>query len=97
MFDFDIQSTTFETSATTASNKTLAHAFIERLARDDAFRAEMVADPVATSAQYGFSIDRNRLPEGGITLPSKAIMNEHLDMIAERFAASAHVIVVFQI
>jgi len=97
MFDFDIQNTASVTTATVASNKTLAHAFIERLARDDAFRAEMVADPVATSAQYGFSIDRKRLPEGGITLPSKAVMNEHLDAIAERFAAAAHVVVVFSI
>lgn len=97
MFDFDIQTTVSETTATVASNKTLAHAFIERLARDDAFRAEMVADPVATCAQYGFSIDRKRLPEGGITLPSKEVMNEHMDMIAERFAAAAHVVVVFTI
>ena len=97
MFDFDIQNTDSVTTATVASNKTLAHAFIERLARDDAFRAEMVADPVAVCAQYGFSIDRKRLPEGGITLPSKAIMSEHLDMIAERFAAAAHVVVYFQI
>jgi len=97
MFDFDIQNTAVATTATVASNKTLAHAFIERLARDDAFRAEMVADPVATSAQYGFCIDRKRLPEGGITLPSKEVMNEHLDVIAERFAAAASVVVMFTI
>lgn len=97
MFDFDIQNSALETTAAVSSNKTLAHAFIERLARDDAFRAEMVADPVATSAQYGFSIDRSRLPKGGITLPSKAILSEHLDSVAERFAAAAHVIVVFTI
>jgi len=97
MFDFNTQNTTLETTATVASNKTLAHAFIERLARDDAFRAAMVVDPVATSAQYGFSIDRKRLPEGGITLPSKEVMNEHLDVIAERFAAAASVIVMFTI
>ena len=95
MFDFNIQNNSFETTATVASNKTLAVAFIERLASDDAFRAEMVADPVATSAQYGFSVDRKRLPKDGIKLPSKAIMNEHLDVIAERFAAAASVVVCF--
>ena len=97
MFDFNIQNNAFETTANVASNKTLAHAFIERLAHDDAFRAEMVADPVATAAQYGFSIDRKRLPEGGIKLPSKEIMSEHMDAISERFAAAASVIVVFRI
>lgn len=97
MFDFDIQNTTLETAATVTSNKTLAQAFIERLSRDDDFRAAMVADPVATSAQYGFSIDRSRLPEGGITLPSKEIMSEHLDSISERFAAAASVVVMFRL
>jgi putative modified peptide len=97
MFDFNIQNTAIDTTASITSNKTLAQAFIERLARDDAFRASMVADPVATAAQYGFSIDRSRLPEGGITLPSKAVMSEHLDAISERFAAAASVIVMFRI
>jgi putative modified peptide len=97
MFDFNIQNDAVETTATVASNKALAHALIERLARDDVFRAEMVADPVATVAQYGFSIDRSCLPEGGIKLPSKAVLNEHLDAIAERFAAASYLIVVFQL
>ncbi len=97
MFDFDIQNGSNETTATVTGSKTLAHAFIERLARDDAFRAQTTADPVGAAAQYGFSIDRARLPAEGITLPSKAVMNEHLDMIAEKFAAAASVIVMFQI
>lgn len=97
MFDFDIQNTTFETTTSVASNKTLAHAFIERLARDDAFRAEMIADPVGTVAQYGFSIERSCLPANGITLPSKDVLNTHLDLFAEKFAASASVVVFFQL
>jgi putative modified peptide len=97
MFDFDIQNETFETTATVASHKTLAHAFMERLARDDAFRAYTLANPVAAAAQYGFRADPSQLPAGGVKLPSKEVLNEQLDRIAEKFAASASVVKVFHI
>ena len=97
MFDFNIQNNDSNSTTSVTSNKTLAQAFVERLSHDDAFRAAMIADPVAASAQYGFSIDRSQLPEGGIKLPSKAVMAEHLDAISERFAAAASVIVMFRI
>ena len=97
MFDFNTDNNAFDTTATVASNKTLAHAFMERLARDDAFRAYTLAHPVAAAAQYGFSVDRSQLPAGGVKLPSKEILNAQLDVIAEKFAASASVVKVFHI
>lgn len=97
MFDFNIQNTASDTAVATSSNKTLAHAFIERLSHDDAFRAYTVADPVAAAAQYGFAIDRSKLPEGGITLPPKDVMIAYQAQIAEKFSVSAHTIIVFHI
>jgi putative modified peptide len=100
MFDQTITNTTFDSAAAMASfngTNTLAHAFIERLATDDAFRAETVADPVAATAKYGFSVDRRQLPEGGITLPPKAVLAQHTKLIAEQFAASSSVVVAFRL
>lgn len=100
MFDQAIAST-FETSQVARTSfqgtNALALAFIKRLATDDAFRDETVSDPVAAAAKYGFTVDRRKLPETGITLPKKEVLTEHLEVIAQQFAASASVVVVFHI
>ena len=97
MFDFATNHESYETTATIASAKSLAHAFIERLGRDDAFRAFTMADPVAATAQYGFTIDPSKLPAQGITLPSKDVLNARLDEVAQQFAAAASAVIVFTI
>jgi putative modified peptide len=88
---------TWTSSFTSAPQKTTAHALMERLAEDDAFRTEMQRDPASVAALYGFRIDREKLPPQGITLPSKELLREHLDEIAARFQAAANVIVFFTI
>ncbi len=97
MFDFDIQNTVTETTATVASNKTLAHAFMERLARDDAFRAYTLENPAAAAAQYGFAVDSSKLPEGGIKLPSKEALQANLNVFTDKFIASARIVKMFHI
>lgn len=97
---FDQAITTTETTVAPAhvnGSNALSVAFIKRLATDDAFRAETVSDPVAAAAKYGFSVDRRMLPESGITLPSKAVLAEHIDLIAQQFAAASSVVIMFRI
>jgi putative modified peptide len=100
MFDYATSHDTYDTwtsSFVSAPQKTTAHAFMERLAADDAFRAQTQSDPVAAAALYGFHIDAKSLPAGGITLPSKELLREHLDEAAARFQAAANVIIIFTI
>ncbi len=100
MFDHAASHDTYDTWASsfvTAPQKTTAHTFMERLATDDAFRELTQRDPVAAAALYGFRIDAKSLPEGGITLPSKELLKEHIDEAAARFQAAANVIIIFTI
>lgn len=78
-------------------SRELAEKFMHRLAEDDAFRAALRNDPVATAIQYGFNIDPARLPKGGIRLPEKAVIREHLDLIARRFAESPSIVIIFNL
>ncbi|GAB3033140.1 hypothetical protein GCM10027285_14970 [Oleiagrimonas citrea] len=97
MFDFAINNEALDTTVATAGTKVLAHAFIERLSKDDEFRAYMSANPVAAAAQYGFDVTGVEIPAGGVQLPSKAVLKEHLDMIAKKFAEAARPVVIFRI
>jgi putative modified peptide len=97
MFDFAINNEALGTTVATAGTKVLAHAFIERLSKDDEFRAYMSANPVAAAAQYGFDVAGIDVPAGGVRLPSKAVLNEHLDMIAKKFAEAAKPVVLFKL
>ena len=47
MFDFNTDNNAFDTTATVASNKALAHAFMERLSRDDERTADTGPDGIA--------------------------------------------------
>lgn len=46
---------------------------LDKLSRDDAFRAWVAGDPVAAMASLGVPIDAGQLP-GKVTLPSKEVM-----------------------
>jgi putative modified peptide len=46
---------------------------LDKLSRDDAFRAWVSSDPVAAMASIGVHIDGRQLP-GKVTLPSKEVM-----------------------
>ena len=46
---------------------------LDKLSRDDAFRAWVADDPVAAMASLGVTIDARQVP-GKITLPSKEVM-----------------------
>jgi hypothetical protein len=67
----------------------------QRLAKDDAFRDAMVREPLATLSEYGFELNAEDLPEGGVKLPSKDVMVKHMDIIATRFAESQAIIMYF--
>lgn len=46
---------------------------LDKLSRDDAFRAWVADDPVAAMASVGVAIDAQQLP-GKVILPSKEVM-----------------------
>jgi putative modified peptide len=46
---------------------------LDKLSRDDAFRAWVADDPVAAMASIGVHIDGHQLP-GRVSLPSKEVM-----------------------
>lgn len=46
---------------------------LDKLSRDDAFRAWVADDPIAAMASIGVSIDAQQLP-GKVCLPSKEVM-----------------------
>lgn len=46
---------------------------LDKLSRDDAFRAWVADDPVAAMASVGVTIDAQQLP-GKVSLPSKEVM-----------------------
>ncbi len=53
-------------------------AFLNRVARDDGFRAELEANPLAALAQYELEIDPSLVP-AKVTLPSLDELQGHLD------------------
>ncbi|RAP57176.1 hypothetical protein [Oleiagrimonas sp. MCCC 1A03011] len=97
MFDFATNNETMGAATANSSKKALVHAFIERLSRDDEFRAYTEANPIAAAAQYGFDMRGMEVPEGGIVLPSKTVLCEHLDAIARKIAESAVPVKYFRI
>ncbi|MRV73664.1 putative modified peptide [Duganella sp. FT92W] len=46
---------------------------LDKLSRDDAFRAWVADDPIAAMASIGVAIDAQQLP-GKVVLPSKEVM-----------------------
>lgn len=70
------------------TEQTKAQQLLERLARDDEFRARMEKDPVAAFADYGFVIDATIAP-GSVTLPSKEHIQANADLLAKQFEATS--------
>lgn len=50
-------------------------AFLQRIAHDDQFRADVEADPQAKLAEFGLHIDREDLP-AHVALPGKDVVRE---------------------
>jgi putative modified peptide len=53
--------------------------FLERLASDDAFRAEVERNPFAALKVHGLHVDPAKLPVQGVNLPSKEAVRQSLD------------------
>jgi putative modified peptide len=57
-----------------------ARAFLEKLASDDDFRAQVERDPVGTLAAHGIEVKAEDLPKAGtVALPSKEAIRANLD------------------
>jgi putative modified peptide len=69
------------------ANQDNARKLLDRLAKDDEFRARMEADPVATFAEYGFTIDHAIAPNK-ITLPSKDEISKSIDLLSKQIEAT---------
>ena len=67
--------------------------FLERLASDDAFRAAVERDPVATLKAHGIHVDPAKLPVDGVTLPSKEAVRQSLDKHVTAFDAPMGIVI----
>ena len=61
---------------------------LKGLAEDDALRARMESDPVATLAEFGFVVDKAIAPER-VALPSKEHLRENADKFARQLEATS--------
>ncbi|MEM7585912.1 MAG: NHLP-related RiPP peptide [Acidobacteriota bacterium] len=69
--------TTLSTSPSTSTLNGGQLALLNRVAYDDAFRAELEANPQAALAQLGLDVDPSVIPDK-VTLPSEEAMASHL-------------------
>ena len=69
---------------------------MERLASDDAFRAQVEQDPVAAFKAHGITIDPKQVPAGGVKLPSKETLKTSLDQHVNTLDAAMSGIVIFK-
>ncbi|MFP2903503.1 hypothetical protein ACLESD_00185 [Pyxidicoccus sp. 3LFB2] len=67
--------------------------FIEKLASDDALRAEVERDPVGTLKAHGIHVDPSKVPAGGVTLPSKETLQGDLDEHVARMQAPMGIVI----
>lgn len=65
-----------------------ARKLLQRLAEDDAFRAQMEADPIAAFAEHGFTIDPAIAPRR-IELPSKYEISKNIDLLSQQIEATS--------
>lgn len=70
-------------------------ALMQKLASDDAFRAQVQKDPVAAFAAQGVKLDPKQVPPGGVKLPSKDALQTNLDRHADTLEAAMGGIVIF--
>jgi putative modified peptide len=67
-----------------------ARAFLEKLASDDDFRAQVERDPVGTLAAHGITVKPEDLPKAGrVRLPSKEAIRANLDALAGELESTA--------
>ncbi len=64
-----------------------ARKFLQRLADDDAYRAQVQKDPIGCLAEYGFKVDPAAAPKE-VNLPSKADIAANIDQLGERLTSS---------
>jgi hypothetical protein len=57
-------------------------AFLQRVATDPAFRAQVEKDPVGSLAQFGFDIKSSDVPPEGIKLPSNDAILKNIDSLS---------------
>jgi hypothetical protein len=59
--------------------------FLYRVATDAAYRSRLEADPVATLAELGITLDPADIPAGGIHLPPNDEILAKLDELTAKF------------
>lgn len=69
------------------ANQEDARKLLDRLARDDDFRARMESDPVAAFAEYGFTVDREIAP-GKVNLPTREEISKSSDLLSKQLEAT---------
>lgn len=57
-------------------------AFLEKLATDDRFRAQLEGSPVETLAEHGIEVDPDDIPSK-VVLPSKEGLQQHLQQMRD--------------
>lgn len=57
-------------------------AFLEKVATDSVYRAQLLSDPLSTLTQAGFTVSPQDLPSGGITLPTDEEILANLDALS---------------
>ena len=67
--------------------------FLEKLASDDAFRAEVERDPVGALKAHGIDVDPSKVPRGGVKLPSKDALKGNLDEHVARMHATMGIVI----
>ena len=67
--------------------------FIEKLANDDAFRAEVERDPIGTLKAHGIQVDPSKVPPGGVKLPSKQALQANLDDHAAKLHTTMGIVI----
>ena len=72
----------------TTSNETSTEKLLRRLASDDAFREQMLGDPVSTLKSYGLEIDPAQVPAIR-RLPSKEALREHHQSLSGQLSSKA--------
>lgn len=68
-----------------------ARKFLQRLADDDAYRAQVEKDPVGCLAEYGFKVDPAKAP-ASVNLPSSKEINANIDQLGERLTSSLGIV-----
>ena len=69
-----------------------ARKFLQRLADDDAYRAQVEKDPVGCLAEYGFKVDKAKAP-ARVKLPSSKEIKANIDQLSERISSTSGIYV----